>query len=878
MTRIRSGLRWLFGAEFSAPSLLLLLRLAAVIGTLWLGAVVASNHGYLRHPFVWVDFAFVCALWSALIFNVSNKVRFFVVEISCMGGTLASISALGWTPAVDVLTALGILLATLCYGVQGGLLIGLLSLAIALFGAGGWLSGFLPVPPVFPMPQPKEATFWMRVFFAVIFCFSGIVGLINYVGRELRDMLVRLDLAEQKFAKVFRICPNAMTVLDLETGRFIEVNESHEEMTGYRRDEVIGRTPAEFGMYPSAEEFALLAAHLRKEGSVRRIDARSRNRDGRVLEINLSAECFDLAGQRCVVAIIQDVTETKRAEAALVANEARFRSFIENASVGIYRSTPGGQIVMANKALVQLMGYGSLEELASRNLESEGYEPGYSRQIFKQRIEKHGWISGLESAWKRKDGTTIHIRESANVLRGPDGTILFYDGIIEDISEQKQAERALRESEERYRNLTAAAFEGVIISDDGTVIDANDQALAMFGYSRIEAIGRPMVAFVSPECRETVLDNIVNQRELAYQIKGLRKDGEVFEAEARTKMMRLGERSIRMTAVRDISERLQNERRQRSLEEQLRQTQKLEALGTLAGGIAHDFNNILTAILGNLQLTEMELPASHPGRGTLDSSIQACRRARDLVSRVLSFSRLELNNRVAAPLGPTIAEAVQLLKAGVPAGVEIRLDLDATCAPAVFDSGQIHQVVMNLGTNALHAMQPAGGTLTVALSHAVPGAALMERQPEISPKHTIRLCVADTGCGMERAVLDHIFEPFYTTKPNNKGTGLGLAMVHAIVKSHGGAIVVDSAPGKGTRFDLYFPAADIPRPETKAPAQDAPDRRLVPFGRGRRVLLVDDEPVVLNLAPRCSGAWSSRRWPSRSLRTPSRPSARIPGA
>jgi CheY-like chemotaxis protein len=280
--------------------------------------------------------------------------------------------------------------------------------------------------------------------------------------------------------------------------------------------------------------------------------------------------------------------------------------------------------------------------------------------------------------------------------------------------------------------------------------------------------------------------------------------------------------------------------------------QKMEALGTLAGGIAHDFNNILTGILGNLQLAEMDLPKGHPAYIALESADKASRRARDLVARILSFSRLEHDHRVAAPLGPVVREATQLLSVGLEGDIGIRTQLDTACPPVIFDAGQIHQVIMNLGTNSIYAMKQ-GGVLTVELRQVAPSNALRERHPQVTAEHTVCLTIRDNGSGMDEAVLKRVFEPFYTTKTFGQGTGLGLAMVHAIVSSHGGAIVVESTPGAGTTFDLYFPAAPVKAPAelpaAPAPGVDAPRKsRFVPFGNNRGILLVDDEDSVLTIA------------------------------
>jgi PAS domain S-box-containing protein len=532
-----------------------------------------------------------------------------------------------------------------------------------------------------------------------------------------------------------------------------------------------------------------------------------------------------------------------RDDALVTTSEERFLSFVEGASVGIYRSTPAGKIVMVNRALLKMLGLDSFEKLAGQDLEKDAYAPGYSRKEFKEKIEREGSIRGLEAEWLRADGTAVAIRESASVVRAPDGTVLYYDGIVEDISERKRAERDLRESEERFRILTQAAFEGIFITEDGRIRDVNDQGLRMFGYERSEMIGLEVISLVSPEHRSLVDSAIRGGIEKTYEHRMVRKDGSTFYAEAKAKMMHAGTRTLRMTALHDITEAKKAEQQRQALEGQLRQSQKMEALGTLAGGIAHDFNNILTGIMGHLQLAQMDLAEGHPALSSMMEAEKASRRARDLVARILSFSRLERADRQVTPLGPVVLEAVELLRASLPSKIEIRTDIDAECPHVRCDAAQVHQVIVNLGTNAAHAMEDANGVLTVELRAAEPGRELMERHPQVRAAQTVRLAIRDTGCGMDDAVQKRIFEPFFTTKAFGKGTGLGLAVVHAIIQNHSGSIVVESAVGRGSEFSIYFPGVSS-KEAGPAPGSAAVPHELAPFGRGRAVLLVDDEPAV----------------------------------
>jgi PAS domain S-box-containing protein len=274
---------------------------------------------------------------------------------------------------------------------------------------------------------------------------------------------------------------------------------------------------------------------------------------------------------------------------------------------------------------------------------------------------------------------------------------------------------------------------------------------------------------------------------------------------------------------------------------QLRQAQRIQSLGTLAGGIAHDFNNVLVAVGGNVELAARALAPDHPAQTHLRRIDQATRRAVDLVQRILAFSRQQEPRWATVPLQPVVEEVLKLLHATLPAGIEIRTRFDADVPNVRADSGQIHQVLMNLATNAAHAMSECGGVLEIRLEAASLDATAAGAL-ELREGHHARLSVSDTGCGMERATLERIFEPFYTTKQPGHGTGLGLSVVHGIVKSHGAAITVDSQVGVGTTFSLYFPAATST--VTELPLR--PDTSL--RGGGEHVLYVDDEEAIVYVA------------------------------
>jgi PAS domain S-box-containing protein len=413
--------------------------------------------------------------------------------------------------------------------------------------------------------------------------------------------------------------------------------------------------------------------------------------------------------------VSRDITGRKQAEEALRKSEERFRSLVENASVGIYRTTPQGGILMANTALIRMLGYADFDSLAARNLEENWLEPGHPRAVFRERMERDGELRGLEEEWNKRDGSVIFVRESARAIRSSDGEILYYDGIVEDITERK------------------------------------------------------------------------------------------------------------------------------TLEAQLQQMAKMEAVGRLAGGVAHDFNNLLTIIHGYSEMLLGKLASDAESSAYLKEILDAGERAASLTRQLLAFSRRQVLAPQVLDLNAVVSNLEKMLRRLIGEDIKLHTNLDSSLGRVKADPGQIEQVIMNLAVNARDAM-PKGGHLTLETRNVELDEEYTRKHPAVKPGPHVMLAVGDTGVGMTPETQARIFEPFFTTKEQGKGTGLGLATVYGIVKQSEGSVWVYSELGRGTVFKLYFPIVSD-RPEAKEPAMTEKDSA----SGSETILVVEDEEGVRSL-------------------------------
>jgi PAS domain S-box-containing protein len=518
--------------------------------------------------------------------------------------------------------------------------------------------------------------------------------------------------------------------------------------------------------------------------------------------------------------------------------EERYRGFIENAIEGMFQTTPDGRFLMANPALAHVLGYDSPQELLASvsDLQRQLYVDPGRRTEFKRAIDLQGEVHNFEARMYRKDGSCCWVAINARAVRDPERNVLYYEGTDVDITERKLAE----EEHARLAEAIEQAGDGVIILDTTeAVVFVNPAFERMSGYSRQEVLGGLIRAFRTEDIhrsfRQGLRSCLASKQVWRGQCEVHKKDCTPYIVRASISPVcnHAGEIINYVILERDVT-------KEAKMEMQLRQAQKLEAIGTLAGGIAHDFNNILSAILGFTELARMQIKGMPKIKDYLDAVLQSGRRAKELVQQILAFSRQREQERLPIPIGHIIGEVVKMLRASLPSTIEMSTNIRSH-GMVMADPTQMHQVLMNLCTNAAHAMRETGGKLEINLEDVELEGDFTALSQELQPGPYLKLTVSDTGHGMTAYVRERIFDPYFTTKEPGEGTGLGLAMAHGIVKSHGGAMSVYSEPRQGSAFHIYLPKLEPEVGEETAPPMKSP----IPVARGNEcILFVDDEEAL----------------------------------
>jgi two-component system cell cycle sensor histidine kinase/response regulator CckA len=411
----------------------------------------------------------------------------------------------------------------------------------------------------------------------------------------------------------------------------------------------------------------------------------------------------------------------------------------------------------------------------------------------------------------------------------------------------QRGNRELQLSQNRLASVINSSLDAILCVDSGLLITIfNPAAAALFDCRPEQALGSDLGRFLPQLLDHLPLSHGATHAQLGEMI-GCCTQGNNVAIDVSVSFEQHPDGDTTTIFARDLTAKKKMEAHRTALETQLRESQKMQAVGTMAGGIAHDFNNIIGAILGNVELAKQDAGLDSAALDSLNEIDKAGRRARDLVRQILTFSRNESPKRIPTDLADVVHETVRLLKVALPPTVDLGVKIDPQTPPVLADATQIEQALINLCTNAIHAMGSQKGTITVELGYSLPAETqgVVERRSGARGRH-VRLAVHDTGSGIDPETLQRVFEPFFTTKPVGQGTGLGLAVVHGIMRTHHGTVDVRSAPNSGSVFTLYFPVSDMP----VAPVVAAPLKRALIQGKGKHVMYVDDDEALVFLVER----------------------------
>ncbi|TVM31005.1 hypothetical protein DQK91_19390 [Oceanidesulfovibrio marinus] len=557
-------------------------------------------------------------------------------------------------------------------------------------------------------------------------------------------------------------------------------------------------------------------------------------------------------GIRGAVQYCRDITEKVLLERRLYRERRRFREYYDVSPVGIATVTPVEQWLDVNMTYCQLLGY-TKEELLKTSW-AEVVHPddhGAIEKFHKDALAGNAVTFHGDIRYIHRSGTVLYVTATAKYIRDEEGTPGYFLIVVQDIGSRREAEEELRkirrdlerrvvtrtrqllESESNLRALlNAPVVSSFLLDVSGRILAVNDVGAERLSYAPADMLGRQFTSLFPPKLAASRNASLVRAREQGRVVKFQdERDGLVFDISVYPVRDRGGEVSRLAVFAEDVT-------KTRTLERQLLQAQKMEALGIMAGGIAHDFNNILGVIITNAELLQMDALAEKAGR-RVSRILDAGTRARDVVKQILTFSRSEMEERTSFDLGDAITAFCDLVKTSLPENIELSVERLQPCRlPVNMDLTQLQQMLMNLCVNARHAIGEEGGVISVQLD---PPVRLDTRDclvsyPELSAGSYARISVQDTGQGIEPAIIERIFEPFFTTKPKEMGTGLGLSMVHGIIRRHAGAIRVQSEPGNGAVFTVFFPLHEEALEETALEGVST----AVSMANGR-ILFVDDD-------------------------------------
>jgi PAS domain S-box-containing protein len=657
-----------------------------------------------------------------------------------------------------------------------------------------------------------------------------LAGLISFRDvTEHKRAEEELQRKEEHFRSLIENASDAIVILDGD-GTVRYQSPSYLRVLGYVQEEEVGGNLFDH-IHPDditwvSEDFARL---LQDPGYTSHFEVRVRVKDGswRFIE-GVSRNLLHYPAVEGIVVNFRDVTQRRQAEEALQKAKEFTDSLITSMRDGISVLDSHGVHTDVNPAFCQMTGF-SREELIGTG-PPHPYWPPESLEAIERAFQKtlRGEFESLELTFMRKDGGRFPVIVSPSLVKDTQENVVSYFATVKDITDRKRAEEALRESEQRYRELFENAGEAILVVQDGKLVFANPMIIRMTGYPSAEIMAKPFIEFVHPDDRDMVLERHLKRlkgEEIppVYAFRIIDGAGNTLWVELNAILIKWKGKAATLIFVRDITERKQ-------LEEERQRVEKLESIGTLAGGIAHDFNNILTGILGNITLAQRYVEPESQAADRLLEAEKASLRAKDLTQQLLTFSTGGAPVKKTASIAELLQESATFALRGSKVRCEFSLPDDLW--PVEVDEGQMSQVITNLILNADQAM-PGGGTINIRAENTV----IKGKGDLPLPKgNYIKITVKDQGIGIPKKHLAKIFDPYFTTK--QKGSGLGLATTYSIIKNHEGYITVESEVGVGTTFHIQLPASKKPAP-VKAKA-----KKEAPVGGKGRILVMDDEEMI----------------------------------
>ena len=659
-------------------------------------------------------------------------------------------------------------------------------------------------------------------------------------------------MSRARLAAMVDSAHDAIVTRDLD-GRVLSWNASAERLFGYQSAEIIGKdvlallSPPEIIADSESNRIASMDGTQQPSHDSVRI-----TKDGRHMPVSVVlSPLHDADGKIIGHSIVyRDISERKNAEAA----RAQLAAIVENANDAIIGRSLDGKIVSWNNAAERMFGYTAAQAIGCQGILTPP-ELLHERDPTIALLKAGKIPPNLVTQRLTRDGRRLDVSISEAPVRDERNELTGYATIIRDITEQKRAEQALIESERRLAGFVESAMDAIITIDEQHRIRVfNQAACQMFGCTTAEAMGAPIEDFMPTRFRSTHAAHMrkfgedgVTTRSMGRtgKVRALRSDGSEFPVDASISQAMVAGQRMFSVILRDISEQVAAERVKAELEAQIRETQKMEALGTLSGGIAHDFNNILGAITGNLQLLREDLGNNPNAMTSLDEIAKASTRAKDLVKQILDFTRRETPDFKVHAVRPLIEESVRMMRATLPPSIQIKSSQIGDALSIRANESQVSQVLLNLCTNAWHAMAGNKGSICLSVDSVELTRASTRRGITLQPGRYVRIAVEDDGSGMDAVTQERIFEPFFTSKPVGQGTGLGLSVVHGIIRSHHGFIDLKSAPGLGSTFEIYIPEAIAAVP---APAQIAAPSNST--GSDQHVAYIDDDEAMVFMVKR----------------------------